>query len=105
MVLSENIFGLFDYYEYSFPNEVFYSKIDNGKEVQILSCIVVILGETIFQYNDELNSFFMDILNHPKYKENEFPFVVGKKIIKKRFFLIFLKEKRKESFKDNIKIS
>ena len=52
LILYENIFGLFDYEEYSFPNGVFYSKIDKEKEIEISSYNVVVLDETVFQLNN-----------------------------------------------------
>ena len=104
MILYENIFGLFDNEEYSFPNGVFYSKIDKEKEIEISSYNVVVLDETIFQLNNNLNSFLIDILNHPKYKENEFPFMNEKKIIKRNFFFTFLKQKEESFLKTVFKI-
>ncbi len=96
MDLHENIFGLFDYYAYSFPDGKFPSIINNEQEILITSCSVVILDEMLFKLNDNLYDFFKEIKNHPQYKKNSYPFIDEKIIIKRDLFLSITKAIDKE---------
>lgn len=104
MILYENIFGLFDYYAYSFPDGDFSSIIYNNQEILITSCSVVILDEVLFHLNDDLFAFFNEIKNHPEYDNNSYPFIDGKIIIKNNFFFSIVHDFDKEKLKTIFKL-